>query len=254
MDHRTLIKLSATFCLATLPALLTGCSTASPHMSSHSHTNQTPHSFTYKQTRTAKINYLLHLPKNYDGKGSEKYPLILFLHGAGERGTNIWKVATHGPAHVVTTNSDFPFIVVSPQCPEGQHWESESLLALLDDVKKRYAVDKHRVYLTGLSMGGYGAWAMGIQYPDLFAAVAPVCGGGEPDAVCALENTPVWAFHGDEDSVVDISESQKMVNALEACGGDVKFTVYPGVGHDSWTQTYNNPELYQWFLSHKRHA
>jgi predicted peptidase len=217
---------------------------------------QQKHHFETQITR--QLDYLLYLPKDYGigEAGAKLWPLILFLHGMGERGSNLELVKKHGIARIVDEHPDFRFIAVSPQCPITSWWafETEALKAMLDSILAKYAVDSDRVYLTGLSMGGYGAWAMGIQYPDLFAAVAPVCGGGEPDAVCALENTPVWAFHGDEDSVVDISESQKMVNALEACGGDVKFTVYPGVGHDSWTQTYNNPELYQWFLSHKRHA
>ncbi|MEO8612782.1 MAG: prolyl oligopeptidase family serine peptidase, partial [Chloroflexota bacterium] len=145
---------------------------------------------------------------------------------------------------------------VSPQCPITSWWafETEALKALLDSILAEYAVDADRVYLTGLSMGGYGSWALGIQHPELFAAVVPICGGGEPDAVCVLKNVPVWAFHGDADPVVELSESVKMVEALQACGGDVKLTVYPGVEHDSWTQTYANPELYEWFLSHKRHV
>lgn len=206
-----------------------------------------------------QLDYLLYLPKDYSNAeaGAKLWPLILFLHGMGERGNggnDLELVKKHGIARIVDEHANFPFIAVSPQCPITSWWafETEALKALLDSILTDHAVDPDRVYLTGLSMGGYGAWALGIQYPELFAAVAVVCGGGEPDKVCALKNVPVWAFHGDEDTVVEISESEKMVDALQACGGDVKFTVYPGVGHDSWTQTYANPELYDWFFSHAR--
>ncbi|MBZ0288568.1 MAG: prolyl oligopeptidase family serine peptidase, partial [Anaerolineae bacterium] len=193
---------------------------------------------------TRKLDYLLYLPKDYGNSeaGAKLWPLILFLHGMGERGNGgeeLERVKKHGIARIVDEQPDFPFIAVSPQCPSTSWWafETEALKALLDSILAKYAVDPDRVYLTGLSMGGYGAWALGIQHPDVFAAVAPICGGGEPEKVCALKNVPVWAFHGDADMAVQISESVKMVEALQACGGDVKFTVYPGVEHDSWTQT-----------------
>jgi predicted peptidase len=199
---------------------------------------------------------LLYLPKDYGISKAESklWPLILFLHGMGERGSNLELVKKHGIARIVDEHPNFPFIAVSPQCPIDSWWGSqiEVLKPLLDSILAEYAVDADRVYLTGLSMGGYGAWAMGIAHPEMFAAVVPVCGGGEPEKVCALKNVPVWTFHGDADMVVKISESVQMVEALQACGGDVQFTVYPGVAHDSWTQTYSNPDLYTWLLSHAR--
>ena len=215
---------------------------------------QQEHHFEIQITR--QIDYLLYLPKDYGigESGAKLWPLILFLHGRGERGSDLQLVKKHGIPRIIDEEPDFPFIAVSPQCPLDSWWGSqvEVLKALLDSVLAKYAVDPDRVYLTGLSMGGYGAWALGIQHPEMFAAVVPICGGGEPDAVCALKNVPVWAFHGDADTVVKISESEQMVEALQACGGDVNFTVYPGVEHDSWTQTYANPGLYEWFLSHSR--
>jgi predicted peptidase len=154
----------------------------------------------------------------------------------------------------VEEQADFPFITVSPQCPYDFCWlmEAHTLNALLDEVAARYAVDADRIYLTGLSMGGYGAWHLGSQYPERFAAVVPIAGGGVPQDVCTLKDVPVWAFHGELDDVVPVSESEEMVDALKACGGDVRFTLYPGVYHDSWTQTYSNPELYEWLLTHTR--
>jgi predicted peptidase len=201
-----------------------------------------------------ELDYLLFLPKDYGIGEAKLWPLILFLHGMGERGSDLQLVKKHGIARIVEEQPDFPFIAVSPQCPATSWWafEVEALKALLDHILEAYAVDTRRVYLTGLSMGGFGAWAMGIEYPELFAALATVCAGGDANKVCALKDVPVWAFHGDADETVLLSESEKMVEALEACGGDVKLTVYPGVGHDSWTQTYKNPELYQWFLNHQR--
>jgi predicted peptidase len=126
------------------------------------------------------------------------------------------------------------------------------LKALLDEIVASYAVDPDRQYLTGLSMGGFGTWSLALAFPDRFAAIAPICGGGSTNGIAALTGVPVWAFHGADDLTVPLELGQRMVSALRATGGDVKFTVYKGVGHDSWTQTYDNPELYKWFLGHSR--
>src|SRR5436190_4387622 len=222
--------------------------------------NQTAHVLAKTSTEKVKLNYLLFLPDGYSATSKKRWPLILFLHGMGERGNDPWKVKVHGPPKVAEKMSNFPFVVVSPQCPDGQWWSSEALIALLDDVVDRYKIDTNRIYLTGLSMGGFGAWSLALEYPERFAAVAPICGGGNPrypmsyDAArkSALKALPFWVFHGDKDTAVTIDESQRMVDALKKFGCDVKFTIYPGVGHDSWTQTYSNPELYEWFLQHER--
>ncbi len=204
-------------------------------------------------TKVVGIDYLLYLPAEY-GKSDKEWPLMLFLHGAGERGDDLRKVEVHGPPKIVK-EKDMPFIIVSPQCPEDGWWpkEIEVLNCLLDDIIARYDVDESRVYLTGLSMGGYGSWSLGCEYPERFAAIAPICGGGEPFFGRKLKNVPVWAFHGEKDSVVPLKKSEDMVNAIRRAGGkNVKLTVYPGVNHDSWTETYNNPELYEWFLEHTK--
>jgi len=160
---------------------------------------------------------------------------------------------------VVEQGDDFPFIAVSPQCPQDTWWSDHiaSLDALLNEISDRYAVDSDRVYLTGLSLGGYGAWHMAVTYPERFAAVAPICGGGLwfhgfPERVCALKDVPVWAFHGAKDQVVPPGETETLVKALRKCGGDVHCTIYADAEHDAWTRTYDNPELYQWFLAHRR--
>ncbi|QHT61161.1 prolyl oligopeptidase family serine peptidase [Paenibacillus lycopersici] len=202
--------------------------------------------------KKVSLNYLLHIPDGYENDATKKWPLILFLHGSGERGDNVERVAVHGIPKIAQTQTDFPFIAVSPQCPEDSFWgaETDALILLLDEIVKSYNVDTSRVYLTGLSMGGYGAWQLAAVQPGRFAAIVPICGGGNPERVEPLKETPVWVFHGAKDDVVPLSESEKMVDALQAIGGNVKLTVYPEADHDSWTETYENPELYEWLLQH----
>ncbi len=222
---------------------------------------EVPKRLQYSKTDSVAVSYLLFLPPGYDAQGTKKWPLILFLHGAGERGTDVWKVATHGPPKNVRAHPDFPFIIVSPQCPDDQIWSKDTLLGLLDEVLKKYAIDRRRVYLTGLSMGGYGTWDLGLSYPERFAAIAPICGGGELITLLlssrgksdALKTLGIWAFHGTKDPVVPPLESERMVEAARRMGvKEVKLTVYPEAQHDAWTETYANPELYKWFLRHER--
>lgn len=212
-------------------------------------------------TRQVRLNYLLFLPQGYEADGTKKWPLMLFLHGAGERGTNLALVKVHGPPKLVETNAAFPFIVVSPQCPPGQVWDAAALLKLMDEVSAKHAVDPGRIYVTGLSMGGYGTWALAAAAPERFAAVAPVCGGGEPISVrlagggphpAALKTLGVWAFHGAKDTAVPLGESERMIAAFKGAGAEPKLTVYPEAGHDSWTETYASPALYEWLLQHRR--
>lgn len=210
--------------------------------------------FEKKVSKAWKFDYLLHLPKGYREKSKQKWPLILFLHGLGQRGDDVELIKKHGIPKIVEEQEDFPFITISPQCPESTYWpvETGALNALLDEVIAKYAVDPRRVYLTGLSMGGYGAWVLATVSPERFAAVAPICGGGIPVMAPRLIDVPVWAFHGAKDDVVPLAESERMVEKLREAGGNVRFTVYPEATHDSWTETYDNPELYEWFLSHRK--
>ena len=207
-------------------------------------------SFEGKITITAKLNYLLFLPADY-GKSRKSWPLVLFLHGSGESGNDLAKVKVHGPPKLVEANGPFPFILVSPQSP-GRGWNPDVLNALLGSIIKQYRVDKDRVYLTGLSMGGYGTWSLAAAHPEKFAAIAPICGGGNPADAAKLVKIPTWVFHGAKDNTVPLKRSEEMVEALKAAGGDPKFTIYPDAGHDCWTATYDNPELYQWLLAQKR--
>lgn len=224
-----------------------------------------------------KYNYLVYLPSSYERR-QKPYPLLLFLHGAGERGTNLNLVKTHGPPKIVESptsmqslfgNDEFPFILISPQCPSGWWWENVPLHDLMNEVLKNHDVDPSRIYLTGLSMGGFGIWSYASEYPEQVAAVLPIAGGSGDGTVFwniirtytshledlkpanpeTLVGIPIWSFHGDSDPTVPISLDRDIVNRVNSLGGNVKFTVYPGVGHDSWTQTYNNLEIYQWLLS-----
>ncbi len=197
-----------------------------------------------------RLQYLLYLPKDYDKK--KAWPLVLFMHGIGERGHDLNKVKVHGPPKLIEAGKSFPFVVVSPQCPDNQWWEPVSLTALLDEVVENYKIDKDRVYVTGLSMGGFGTWSLAAYSPQRFAAIAPVCGGGDAAIAKKLGHLPVWAFHGAKDPTVPIARDQAIVDALKQAGGNVKFTVYPNGGHDVWTETYANPKLYDWLLEHKR--
>jgi predicted esterase len=202
------------------------------------------------------LKYLCHLPYDPEQeKSSRKWPMILFLHGLGERGSDLEMLKVHGIPKVVEEMADFPFIAISPQCPEGSWWPDKigALKRMLDEVEQKYPVDPDRIYLTGLSMGGYGVWSLAMACPGRFAAIAPICGGGNPEKAYLLKKVPVWVFHGAEDPLVSLESSEKMVKALKTGGGEVRFTVYPDTGHDSWTKTYENPELYQWFLQHELH-
>lgn len=197
-----------------------------------------------------KMGYLLYLPKDYEKQ--EKWPLVLFLHGGGERGDDIELVKKHGPPKLAAAGKDFPFIIVSPQCAKDMWWEPIELIALLDEVGRKYKVDEDRVYATGLSMGGFGSWRLAAYAPNRLAAIAPICGGGETYWAKQIAHVPVWAFHGAKDVGVPVKRAEDMIDAIKKEGGNPKLTIYPEAGHDSWTETYNNPELYAWLLAQKR--
>ncbi|HOA74238.1 MAG TPA: prolyl oligopeptidase family serine peptidase [Phycisphaerae bacterium] len=201
-------------------------------------------------TRTVAIDYWLYLPRDYE-RESQPWPLMLFLHGRGERG-DLERAKKHGPPKRVAEGTDFPFLIVAPCCPADEWWQPDVLELLLEEICASYRVDPDRVYGTGLSMGGFGIWATAITYPRRFAAIAPICGGGSPYMAERIAHLPTWVFHGAKDPIVPLYESQRMVDALKSVGGDVRFTVYPDGEHDVWTRAYNNPELYDWMLAQRR--
>ena len=211
------------------------------------------------QSKSAgKIPFLLYLPEGYgeDG-GGKRWPVMLFLHGRGESRGPLSVVKKWGPPRLVERGEDLPYIVVSPQCPKESRWTADEqqagVLELLEHIRKSYATDGDRVYLTGLSMGGFGSWKLAANHGEKFAAVAPICGIGDPADAEKLKSIPIWAFHGTEDKAVPFSGSKDVVDAIVRVGGkQVKFTSLEGVGHNSWSAAYATPELYSWFDSFTR--
>lgn len=205
-----------------------------------------------EQKYVQETRYLLYLPEGYNKDTITRFPLMIFLHGSGESGDDLAKVKVHGPPKLIEQGKKFPFIIVSPQAPPMTGWQTEVLIGMLADIKKKYRVDNDRVYLTGLSMGGFGTWNWAEKTPGEFAAIAPICGGGDASQTWKLRHMPVWCFHGAKDDVVPVSSSQKMVDSLKKYNPSVKFTIYPEANHNSWDTTYNNEALYSWLLSQKK--
>jgi sugar lactone lactonase YvrE/predicted esterase len=178
---------------------------------------------------------------------------MVFLHGSGQRGTNVEIVAANGPPMLIERGRDFPCVVISPQC-SGYSWDAAALEAFIRDLMTRYRIDPFRVYVTGLSMGGFGTWDLAVRTPALYAAVVPICGGGNPTLAYRLRDLPLWAFHGALDATVPVSRTQEMINAIQAAGGSPRVTIYPDGGHDVWTVTYANNDLYTWLFAQSRPA
>jgi predicted esterase len=197
------------------------------------------------------VNYLLFLPRN-SGGGGERWPMIFYLHGKSLCGDDPQMLTKYGPPKIASRDPAFPFIVVAPQCRAGERWTDIGTLdALLADVLAHYPVDPDRVYLTGFSMGGGGAWRFGGAKPERFAAIAAIAGVEEPGSVKGLARVPVWAFHGTDDTAIAPTASQAMADAIRAAGGEVKLELIPGCGHDI-VDVYDRKDLYGWFLEHRR--
>ncbi len=209
------------------------------------------HSFQAKISYTGKIGYLLSFPSGYK-ESTDRWPLLVFLHGGSGRGDDLNLVSRYGPPAVIQKHPDFPFVVLSPQCPKGEIWtDTDLLISLLDHVIANYRIDRTRVYLTGMSLGGRGTWYLAYKHPNRFAAIVPVCSWAQnADWAPVLKDVPVWVFHGDNDKRVPLSESEDMVKALHSVGNDAKFTVLPGRGHDI-ADVYENPDLWKWLLQHR---
>ncbi|TVQ83538.1 MAG: phospholipase [Bacteroidetes bacterium] len=243
--------------------------------------NETGAEFLKKEIKDSDariLPYRILLPHNFDTQ--EKYPLVLFLHGAGERGTDNEKQLIHGSWLFLDQDNrnQFPAIVIFPQCPAEEWWIDTSMLAylragrnipedtefapswpmkmvidLIEDLIKQEIIDQSRMYVMGLSMGGYGTFDILSQRPDWFAAAIPICGGGNSHAVEKYaKNTALWVFHGEKDNVVPVEASRIMVEAIRAAGGNVKYTEYPGVNHNSWDPAFAEPDLLYWLFSHTR--
>lgn len=219
--------------------------------------------------RALRLDYLIHVPR---GTPPERgWPLLLFLHGAGERGTDAWQAARHGPPALLHRNEQLrQCIVLSPQCPDKMWWDSATLKQLLEEVIATHPVDRARLYVTGLSMGGYGAWHLLVTCPELFAAAVPICGGGDPNRykspgasdwipvtfdegrLALMRAIPLWVFHGARDRAVPLAESERLVTSLQKLGSPVRFTVYPDAGHNVWAETYADPDVWAWLFRQRR--
>ncbi len=195
---------------------------------------------------------IVKLPKDYEKDTKKRWPLLMYLHGSTPRGEDLERLKMYGIPTMIAEGYEFPFIVVCPQCPNGRAWWPAELASLLDEMAAKYRVDPDRVYLTGISLGGHGAWDFATEYPERFAAIAPVCGGGDPRDAERIKDIPTWVFHSAKDTIVPIARSEEMVKAMRDIGGKPKFTVFPDAGHNCWVETYKNEQLYEWFLSHRR--
>ncbi len=202
-----------------------------------------------------EVKYVVYVPSSYDP--AKPTPTIIFLNGMGECGSDGWRQVYWLGGAIMLSPDKWPFIVVFPQKQNTPGlWEDEDdmVMAALEATRRDYSVDASRIYLTGLSQGGHGTWAIAARHPDLFAAIAPICGWGSEEMAKKLTRMPVWAFHGDADTTVQPDRSREMAKWVEEAGGSCKLTIYPGVGHNSWDKAYRDEDLPGWFVQHQRPA
>lgn len=235
---------------AALPDAATALPGAAPAVAKPPGWEQTE-SFRGTVTKQVTLRYLVWMPEPA-AKPAAGWPLVIFLHGSGERGRNLAKVKAHGPPMYAAAGRRFPFVLIAPQVDDGDSWHSDEIEALRADLVTRLPIDADRVLVTGMSMGGYGAWNYAVAYPEQVAAIAPVCGVGNVERAARVAQVPVWAFHGGRDPVVPIAGDREMVEAVREAGGQVKFTVYADVGHNAWDRAYADPALYTWLLAQRR--
>jgi predicted peptidase len=202
-----------------------------------------------------KLPYRLMKPDGYKADDKHEFPLVVFLHGAGERGDDNKLQLKHGVSEFAKADArkKHPCFLIAPQCPAKENWVANSgtVLALIEALEKEFRIDKKRIYVTGLSMGGHGTWDLLCHSPETFAAGIPICGGNDPKKADKLVKVPIWCFCGDKDKG-PVERSREMIEAIKKAGGEPKYTEYPGVGHDSWTQTYRDPKVHDWLFAQKR--
>ena len=205
-----------------------------------------------QQKQPVRYPYQLYLPKNYAAT-KQTFPLVIYLHGGSQRGIDLTKLNLYGLPKLVGQGGNFPFIIASPQCPDGKFWSTDNWFdSLYTELTSRYRIDRKRVYLTGISMGGYGTWQTAVAHPTTFAAIMPLCGGCDDSTqICKISRVPIWAFHGTADDLVPIDETARLVKRLRQCRGKVRFTRLQNEGHGI-QYLYENPKLYQWLLTHRR--
>ena len=205
--------------------------------------------YNFASGRIDHFNYVVEEPKGLDK--NEPRPMVVFLHGAGERGDDHELLFVHGPTKNIKAGREYPAIIIAPQCPSGEVWPhlTVELFEFIEYCVKEYGADPARISLTGISMGGFGTWDMGMSYPDYFSALAPICGGGHAFRASVLKGTPVWAFHGECDRVVSVSNSLEVCDALKRAGGEVELTILKYVDHNSWDFAYGRTNVVEWLIS-----
>ncbi len=221
----------------------------------------------YKDSQGHVLPYRLLKPTKI--AEDELYPLVIFLHGAGERGSDNEAQLVHGMSDFASDKimEKYPAFVIAPQCPQNKQWVNvpwsadshvmpkepaeplRQTFEVIEQLQKEFPIDPKRLYITGLSMGGYATWDAIQRHPKLFAAAAPICGGGDASGAATFQHVPLWVFHGDQDTAVRVARSRDMIAALKKAGGSPRYTEYPGVGHDSWTATYRNEDFYKWLFA-----
>ncbi|HSC77141.1 MAG TPA: prolyl oligopeptidase family serine peptidase [Candidatus Acidoferrales bacterium] len=220
---------------------------------------------TYRDASGQTMPYRLFVPESYAKE--QQYALVVWLHGGAGRGSdNLRQISGGNTAGTrVWTRPEnqakYPSLVLAPQCPSNSNWvgpdyrpteELRMVVKLIEEVEREYSIDRERIYVSGQSMGGYGTWALLAEHPKLFAAGLPVCGGGDLSKTHLIAHTPVWVFHGDEDEMVGVAKSRVLVEALRNAGGQVRYSEYAGVGHNSWEKAFAEPDLLPWVFAQKR--
>jgi hypothetical protein len=213
-----------------------------------------PKVFTSKKLSQKQIPYLLYQPKSYFTNQREELPLVVFLHGRGERGNDLEMLKRQAlPKMIAEENTEYPFLMIAPQLPESEEeWYTKDLMTLIEEIESEYSVDENRIYLTGISLGGNGAWKVATDYPNKFAAVVPISGWGDTSRICRLKNENVWAFHGGKDTLILPERTLEIVERLQYCNSTTWFTIYPNAKHDAWTETYHNENVMNWMLEQRK--
>ncbi len=212
-----------------------------------------PKVLTSKKLSQKQIPYLLYQPKSYFTNQREELPLVVFLHGRGERGNNLEMLKRQAlPKMIAEENTEFPFIMIAPQLPESEEeWYTKDLMTLIEEIESEYSIDEDRIYLTGISLGGSGVWKVATEFPDKFAALIPISGWGDASKICRLLNANVWAFHGGKDTLILPERTLEIVERLQYCNSTTWFTIYPNAKHDAWTETYHNENVINWMLEQR---
>lgn len=210
--------------------------------------------FTSKKISQKQIPYFIYLPNSYYNDQKAELPLVVFLHGRGERGNDLNLLKRQAlPKYISEENTDYPFVMIAPQLPENEEeWYTGDLMKLIEEIESDYSIDEDRIYLTGISLGGNGVWKVATDFPDKFAAIVPISGWGDASKICRIKNTNVWAFHGAKDSLILPDRTLEIIDRLQYCNQNTWFTIFPNAKHDAWTDTYKNSKALDWMLQQRK--